>query len=117
MADGPNSEYVVVLTTLETRDHARALVRRLVEERLVACGTIVTGTTSIYRWEGQVTEAEEAVVLMKTPRERWAALASAIGRHHPYEVPELLAIPVEAGLESYLKWVKSETMGESERSA
>jgi periplasmic divalent cation tolerance protein len=103
-------EFVVALTTLGSSEQARAFVRRLVDERLIACGTVVPRATSIYRWRGQVTEAEEVVVLLKTAKTRWAELEAAVKAQHPYEVPELLALPVTAGLEGYLKWMESETI-------
>lgn len=109
MVDRRDNEHLVVLTTLASVEEARGLVRRLVEDRLVACGTILDRATSIYRWEGDVTEASEAVVLMKTRRDRWAALAATVDQLHPYDVPELLALPVEAGLGAYLDWVTAET--------
>ena len=115
MVDRLDSEHVVVLTTLASVDEARGLVRRLVKDRLVACGTILDGGISIYRWEGDVAEASEAVVLMKTRRDRWAALAATVDELHPYDVPELLALPVEAGLGPYLAWVTAETAGEQGR--
>jgi periplasmic divalent cation tolerance protein len=102
-------EFVVALTTLGNLEQARALVRRLVDERLIACGTIVPGATSVYRWRGQVKEEEEVVVLLKTARSRWGALEAAVKAQHPYEVPELLALPVTAGLDRYLEWIDSET--------
>lgn len=106
-------EPLVALTTLEDLEQARTLVRRLVDDRLVACGTVLPGGTSIYRWEGAVTTASEAVVLLKTTRARWAALVAAITRHHPYRVPELLALPVTAGLEPYVAWLAAETAPEA----
>lgn len=109
------ADHLVVLTTLASVDDARGLVRRLVEDRLVACGTILDRGTSIYRWEGDVTEAREAVVLMKTRRDRWDALTATVDELHPYDVPELLALPVEAGLAPYLDWVTAETAGEKGR--
>ena len=102
------TEYVVVLTTLDNAAEARSLVRRLVDQRLIACGTVLPGATSVYRWRGDVTEEHEVVVLMKTVRSRWDALRAAVAEHHPYDVPELLALPVGAGLEPYLAWVSEE---------
>jgi periplasmic divalent cation tolerance protein len=102
-------EFVVALTTLGSPEQARQLVRRLVDQRLIACGTIVPRATSVYRWRGQVTEEEEVVVLLKTARSRWQALEAAVKAQHPYEVPELLALPVTAGLDRYLDWIDSET--------
>jgi len=103
------AEYVVALTTLGNPDQAKALVRRLVDERLIACGTVLPRATSVYRWHGQVTEEEEVVVLLKTAMSRWPALEAAVKTQHPYEVPELLALPVTAGLDRYLEWIGSET--------
>lgn len=109
----PNSaEPLVALTTLEDLEQARTLVRRLVDERLVACGTVLPGATSIYRWEGAVTTASEAVVLLKTTGARWDGLVAAVERHHPYSTPELLALPVAAGLDRYVAWVSAETASE-----
>jgi periplasmic divalent cation tolerance protein len=102
-------EFVVVLTTLGNPAQARQFVQRLVEERVIACGTILPGATSVYRWRGTVTAEDEVVVLMKTPRARWDALKAAVEANHPYDVPELLALPVVAGLDRYLDWVSSET--------
>jgi len=109
MAAPDASDAVIVFTTLETPDAARALVERLVEQRIVACGTIVPAATSVYRWEGTITPASEALVLLKTTRARWPALRAAIDHEHPYRVPELLAVPVVHGLPAYLAWVAAET--------
>jgi periplasmic divalent cation tolerance protein len=103
------SDYLVVLTTLDSPATGRDFVRRLVHERLVACGTVLPGATSVYRWRGNVTEEGEVVVLLKTTRNRWDALKAAVEAHHPYDVPELLALPVGAGLQTYLDWVAAET--------
>lgn len=102
---------LLVLTTLETEADARALVTALLGERLIACGTLVPGARSVYRWEGQVTEQAEVMVLLKTDRSRWDALCAAVRDRHPYDVPELLAVPVERGLEPYLAWLAAEVAG------
>ena len=99
---------LVVLTTLGSEEQARRFVRELVESRIVACGTLIAGASSIYRWEGAVTEEREVVVLLKTDASRWDELVVAANERHPYEVPELLALPVERGLDRYLNWVTSE---------
>jgi periplasmic divalent cation tolerance protein len=105
---GP-SEPLLVFTTLEDAEQARAFVRRLVDARIAACGTVLPGAASVYRWEGTVTTADEALVLLKTTRARWEALVAAVDRDHPYTVPELLAVPVSAGLPRYLAWVRDAT--------
>src|SRR5438876_10388670 len=102
---------LLVLTTLASEQDARALVTALVADRLVACGTLLPGARSIYRWAGKVTEETEVVVLLKTDARKWDALAAAVRAKHPYEVPELLALPVERGLEPYLAWLASEVGG------
>lgn len=101
---------LVVLTTLGSEEEARVFVRALVERRLIACGTLLSGAHSIYRWEGEVKEENEVVVLLKTDAARWDALATAVRERHPYQVPELLALPVSRGLELYLSWLKSEVV-------
>ena len=105
------ADALVVLTTLANEADARALVTALVTARLVACGTLLPGARSIYRWEGQVTEEAEVVVLLKTDASKWAALCAAVEQRHPYQVPELLALPVERGLEAYLSWLTREVAG------
>lgn len=104
MADTP----LLAFTTLGSPEDARRLVRALVDERVAACGTIVPGAASIYRWKGAVQEEDEVVVLLKTMSSRWAALQDAVRRHHPYEVPELIGVPMSHGLEAYVAWVASE---------
>lgn len=117
MPANSDTRYVVVLTTLGSVEEARNIVRELVARRVVACGTILPNATSIYHWEGAVTEAVEAVVLLKTRLERWGDLRDAVRALHPYEVPELLALPVEEGLEAYLAWVGGETISRESSSA
>src|SRR5438093_8222824 len=102
---------LVVLTTLANDADARALVTALVADRLVACGTLLPGARSIYRWEGQVTEEAEVVVLLKTDESKWDALSAAVRAKHPYQVPELLALPVARGLDRYLSWLAREVVG------
>ena len=105
----PADAAVVVLTTLATEDEAVALVRALLDRRLVACGTVLPAGRSLYRWEGKVADEREVVVLLKTARERLADLERTFEELHPYKVPELLALPVEAGLDRYLGWIDAET--------
>lgn len=108
MTAASDTQHILVLTTVPSVAVARALVRRLVEARLVACGTVLPESTSLYRWEGAIEDATEVQVLLKTRRDRWDALAAAVRQHHPYDVPELLALPILAGLPAYLDWVSGE---------
>jgi periplasmic divalent cation tolerance protein len=109
--------FLVVLTTVESPEQGRTLVRRLVDQRVIACGTVLGGATSIYRWQGAVEEASETQVLLKTRRDRWTELQAAVTAAHPYDVPELLALPVAHGLGAYLDWLALEATGKGEASA
>ena len=108
MTAATDSDHVIVLTTLPGADEARAFVRQMVETRVAACGTILPTGSSVYWWDGSVEEATEVQVILKTRRDRFAALAAAVRQHHPYDVPELLALPVVDGLPAYLEWVSAE---------
>jgi periplasmic divalent cation tolerance protein len=105
----PHTDATVVLTTLASDDEALKLVRALLERRLIACGTMLPGGRSIYRWQGKIADEREVMVLLKTRSARLEALKEAFAELHPYKVPELLAISVEAGLERYLDWINAET--------
>ncbi len=107
---------LVVLTTLASVEDARSLVRRLVTDRIAACGTIVEHVLSIYRWQGNLEETPEVMVILKTRQDRWETLQSTVRELHPYDVPELLALPVEAGLPAYLEWLAGETVEMGEES-
>ena|SRR2546430_9642944 len=104
------STALVVLTTLGDAEAARAFVAALVTARLVACGTLLPGATSVYRWDGKLTEESEVVVLLKTDASKWEALCAAVRERHPYQVPELLALPVTRGLDLYLSWLTAEVI-------
>lgn len=97
----------LVLMTAPDRAVAERIVRALVEERLVACGNIVSGMTSIYRWRGEIERDDEVLVLMKTRAGTVADLLARAPALHPYEVPELLVLPIEAGHRPYLEWVEA----------
>ncbi len=96
---------VVVLVTTPSADSAAALARTLVEEGLCACGNIVPGIRSIYRWEGKVQDEAEALLVLKTERRLVPELKLRLPALHPYQVPELLVLTVEDGLAPYLAWV------------
>jgi len=105
----PHTDAVVVLTTVATADEGAALVRALLERRLIACGTLMPGSRSLYRWEGKIADEQETVVLMKTRSAALQAIEKAFAELHPYKVPELLALEVRWGLEKYVSWINDET--------
>jgi len=100
---------LLVLTNLPDRAAADRLAETLIEKRLAACVNILAPCRSVYRWKEAVQHDEEHPVLIKTTGERYAALEQAIRAAHPYELPEIIAVPVERGLPAYLDWVASET--------
>lgn len=104
----------VVLVTLPDQATAEEMVGRLVEERVVACGNILPGVTSIYRWQGAVEHAREALVIFKTTRAGAERLVRRVPELHPYDTPEVLAIPVEAGHGPYLDWIVENVGGGDE---
>jgi periplasmic divalent cation tolerance protein len=106
MAPAPGA--IVVLTNLPDRAAAMRLADALVERRLAACVNVLAGCDSVYRWKGAVERATEVPVLVKSTADAWPALEQAIRELHPYELPEILRLPVAAGLEAYLGWVAAE---------
>jgi periplasmic divalent cation tolerance protein len=103
------TDALVVLVTAPSPERAAEIARALVEERLAACGNVVPGLRSIYRWEGKVQDDAEALLVLKTTRARFEALRDRVLALHPYEVPEVIALPVEAGSARYLAWIGAET--------
>jgi periplasmic divalent cation tolerance protein len=102
-------EALLVLTNLPDRASAEKLADGLIGARVAACVNILAPCRSVYRWKDAVQHDEEHPVLIKTTRERYAALESAIRAAHPYELPEIIGVPVVAGLAGYLGWIGDET--------
>ena len=100
---------LLVLTNLPDRAAAERLADALLEKQLAACVNILAPCRSVYRWQGALQHDEEHPMLIKTTTERYAALQQAIRADHPYELPEIIAVPIERGLPQYLEWVASET--------
>jgi periplasmic divalent cation tolerance protein len=98
-------ETLLVLTHLPDRDAALKLARELVERRLAACVNVLGQCTSVYRWKGAVEDAQEVPLLIKSRSALYEALEAAISELHPYELPEIIAVPVVRGLADYLAWV------------
>jgi periplasmic divalent cation tolerance protein len=107
--DGDESDTLLIFTNLPDREAALELARKLVERRLAACVNVLAGCTSVYRWKGEVDQADEVPVLVKTRSARYDEVEAAIRELHPYELPEIVAVPVVRGLPDYLDWVGEET--------
>ena len=104
-----HTDAMVVMTTVASADEAVTLIKTLLERRLIACGQIVPGVRSLYRWNGKIADEMEVIVYLKTRAARLDSLEIAFAELHPYNVPELLALPVTGGLSKYLGWITSET--------
>ncbi|MBU1425471.1 MAG: divalent-cation tolerance protein CutA [Gammaproteobacteria bacterium] len=108
------NEVLLVITNLPDRAAAERIAETLVTERAAACVNIMAECTSIYRWQGKIEQASEVPLLIKTTRAAYPQLESALRKLHPYEVPEIIALPVNAGLPEYLNWVAQETAPKKE---
>lgn len=100
-----NPEPQVILCTVPDPDTAGTIASKLVSEQLAACVSIVPGITSVYRWKGAVEQDQECLLLIKTDRGMWNALESRIQSLHPYELPEIIAVPIAKGQQDYLQWI------------
>jgi Uncharacterized protein involved in tolerance to divalent cations len=95
----------IVLTTFANAEDAAKAVRTLVDEQIIACGTILSGARSIYRWKDAIEDTEESVVLLKTSAERFPALEERLRAIHPYETPEIIALDPTAVSKDYADWI------------
>jgi periplasmic divalent cation tolerance protein len=95
----------LVLTTFANAEDAAKAVRILMDEQIIACGTILPGARSIYRWKGAIEDTAESVVLLKTSAERSSALEERLRAIHPYETPEIVALDPAAVSKAYADWV------------
>lgn len=102
-------EMLLILCNTPDDACAEHIARTLVERRLAACVNVMAACQSVYRWQGEIETAREIPLLIKTRAEHYAAVESAIRELHPYEVPEIIALPVTAALPAYLDWVRQES--------
>lgn len=104
MIEGP----CIVLCTVPDPATGEALGRQLVENGLAACVNLLPGLTSIYRWRGRLEQSSETLLLIKTRGDRFDDLSASLRRLHPYELPEIVAVPITAGLPAYLDWINQQ---------
>ena len=100
-------EPIRVLLCTAPPDRAESIATGLLERRLAACVNVLPGAQSLYWWKGEIQSDDESLLVIKTPANKVAALTDALPDLHPYDVPELLALPVESGLPAYLAWLRS----------
>ena len=103
------TDAIVVFVTTPSAEKAAELARALVEEGLAACGNVVPGLRSIYRWEGKIFDEPEAWLVLKTSSARFEALRARVVALHPYECPEVIALPIAQGHAPYLAWIVENT--------
>jgi len=101
-----STETLLVLCTCPDKEVAELLATRLVKTGLAACVNRVPGITSVYKWQGEMESNSEELLLIKTPASAWDELEREIKRLHPYELPEIIAIPISKGSEAYLDWIR-----------
>ena len=99
------ADYIQIYTTTEKREEAKDIARNVVEKRLAACAQVLGPIASTYWWKGMIEEAEEWMCIMKSRRDLYEKLEATIRSIHPYEEPEILAVPIEAGSQGYLNWL------------
>ncbi|MGZ5006407.1 MAG: divalent-cation tolerance protein CutA [Methylobacter sp.] len=101
------ANHQIIFCTCPDKNTAETIARLLVTNSEAACVNILPGITSIYAWQGQIESAEEHLLLIKAHKDRYQAIEATIRSHHPYELPEIIAVPIEHGLPEYLKWIAS----------
>ncbi|MDD2660396.1 MAG: divalent-cation tolerance protein CutA [Methylococcales bacterium] len=101
------TQYQIILCTCPDKDTAEKIAHLLVNDKLAACVNILPGLTSIYRWHEKTESAQEHLLLIKTNKAGYLAVEKSIKKRHPYELPEIIAVPVENGLPEYLHWIDS----------
>ncbi len=103
------TDKILIFSNCSSEEEAARIARHLVETRVAACVNIVPGVRSVYRWQGAVEEAQEWTLLIKSRKELFHRVREELRSIHSYEVPELIAVPIAAGLEQYLNWIDSST--------
>lgn len=105
------TKYALVLTTVPDKETGRKIAHHLTEEKLAACVTISGACKSYFRWQGETSEEQEYILLIKTKATLFPELEEKIRKIHPYEVPEIIAVPLIKGYSKYLNWIDKETKG------
>lgn len=109
------TDCILILVTAGSETEAETMAKTIVEERLVACVNIVSPIRSIYHWEEKIADDREWLLVIKTQAARFAAVEARVKALHSYQVPEVIAVPIQAGSEEYLRWIREETVGKGGR--
>lgn len=113
MLSADENTYQLILCTCPDQKVAAKLASLLVEQHYAACVNIVPGLTSVYRWQGKVETDSEYLLLIKSRADCYSAVEGIVQEHHPYELPEVIAVPIDKGLAGYLQWIDGELRGRS----
>lgn len=103
------TQAILIITNFPDTESAAALAQKLIDIRLAACVNILSACTSVYRWQDQTESAEELPVFIKTQQKHYNRVEQIINAMHPYELPEIITVPVTDGLPAYLQWIMDET--------
>ncbi len=103
------TKYLLVITTVPDSEVGQIIAEKIIEERLAACATLSAPGQSLYWWQGKITQDQEHTLFIKTKKEAYRKLEEKIRQLHPYDIPEIIALPVFAGSKDYLNWIDSET--------
>lgn len=104
-----SAPHLLILCTCPDEATARIIADHLVDQQLAACVNILPGLTSVYQWQGKRETAQEHLLLIKTTNEAYQTLEQSITELHPYELPEVIAVPINQGLDGYLQWIEQQT--------
>ena len=102
--------YIIVLNTCNSEDIASSISETLVSKKLAACVNIVKGVESVYQWQGKIEHDKEILLIIKTRQSLFEQVQNAIQELHDYELPEIIAVPIDTGEKNYLSWIQSATL-------
>lgn len=106
----PKDNYIIVLNTCNSSEIASSIAEKLISTRLAACVNLVKGIESVYQWNGKIEHDEEILLIIKTRQSLFSELQNAIQKLHNYELPEIIAVPIDIGEKNYLNWIQSATL-------
>ena len=101
--------FIIILSTISSKKEALEIAEELIQNKLAACINIIEGLTSVYKWEDKLCKENEYLMIIKSRKILYEKITEKINLLHPYEVPEIISIPITDGLDSYLKWIKNNT--------
>ena len=106
----PKDDYIIVFNTCDSAEIASSIAETLVSKKLAACVNLVKGIESVYQWRGKIEHDKEILLIIKTRQSLFSQVQNAIQELHDYELPEIIAVPIEAGEKKYLNWIQSATL-------